>query len=116
MTTTVEPRRGAAPAPVETAFAELLAQVLRIDEVPADSHFFDALGADLMSVSGHKFGAPLGTGALLVRRGLRLRALLLGSDQERARRAGLENVPALVGFGAARAALTLARTMASVSP
>lgn len=70
---------------------------------------FDELGADLLSVSGHKLGAPAGTGALLVRRGLRIPALLLGGDQERARRAGLEPVPALVGFGAA--ADELARTM-----
>jgi cysteine desulfurase len=62
---------------------------------------FADLGADLLSISGHKLGAPAGTGALLVRRGLRIAPLLLGGDQERARRAGLEPVAALVGLGAA---------------
>ena len=69
-----------------------------VGHVPVD---FDELGADFMSVSAHKFGGPTGVGALLVRRGIRLEPLLAGGDQERARRAGLENVSAIAGFGAA---------------
>lgn len=68
---------------------------------------FATLGADLCSVTAHKFGGPLGAGALLVRRGLRIPALLVGGAQERMRRAGVENVPAWVGFGAACAAADL---------
>ncbi len=63
------------------------------------------LGADLVSLSGHKLGGLPGAGALIVRRGTRIEPLLVGGEQERARRAGLEAIPALLAFGAAAAAL-----------
>jgi cysteine desulfurase len=80
--------------------------LVHVDAAAAAGHDaidFGGLGADLLSVSGHKLGAPKGTGALLVRRGLRLDPLIVGGEQERARRGGIENVPAMVGFGVASA-------------
>ena len=65
-----------------------------------------ALGADLVSVSAHTMGGPTGIGALIVRRGLRIEPFLVGGEQERARRAGLENVSGAIGFGAVASLLT----------
>ncbi|CAO3354619.1 cysteine desulfurase NifS [Azospirillum sp. A26] len=56
---------------------------------------------DMLSLSGHKLHAPKGIGALYVKRGLRFRPMLRGGHQERSRRAGTENAPAIVGLGAA---------------
>jgi cysteine desulfurase len=59
------------------------------------------LGADLLSVAGHKLYAPKGVGVLYVRRGVQLEPLIHGATHEAARRAGTENVPYLVALGAA---------------
>lgn len=95
-------------APVVAACRER-GVLVHVDAAQANGHApiaFDELGADLLSISAHKLGGPAGVGALLVRRGLRVRPLLLGGDQERARRAGLEPVAMVAGFGAAAEVLS----------
>ena len=59
------------------------------------------LGADLVSVSGHKIHAPKGIGALYIRSGLRLKPLITGGSQEDGRRAGTEALPQIAAFAAA---------------
>lgn len=59
------------------------------------------LGVDILSVVGHKFGAPKGVGALYVRDGVETPSLLVGGGQELGRRAGTENVVLIVGLGEA---------------
>lgn len=67
-----------------------------------------ALGVDLLSFTGHKFGGPKGAGVLWARKGVRLRALFAGGGQERGLRGGTENVPAIAGLGAALTAAVAA--------
>src|SRR6185437_12527126 len=59
------------------------------------------IGCDLLSISGHKIHAPQGIGALYVRKGTKLEAMLYGGSHERSRRAGTENVPGIVALGKA---------------
>ncbi len=67
-------------------------------KIPVDVR---ALGVDLLSLSAHKFNGPKGTGALWIRRGTRMQPIITGGKHERNRRAGTENVAAIVGLGAA---------------
>jgi len=69
-------------------------------KIPVDVR---ALGADLLSISAHKFYGPKGAGALWIKRGTRIAAILTGGKHERSRRAGTENVAGIAGLGAAAA-------------
>lgn len=79
-------------------------------KIPVD---VSRLGVDLLSLAAHKIYGPKGAGALWVRRGVRVPAVMTGGRQEHGRRAGTENVPALVGFGVAA---ELARTSLATEP
>jgi cysteine desulfurase len=74
--------------------------VQAVGKVPVD---VASLGVDLLVLGAHKFGGPLGAAALWIRAGVEVESLLVGGSQERRRRAGTENVAAIVGLGAAAA-------------
>ncbi len=72
--------------------------VATVGTLPVD---VQELGVDLLSLAGSQFYGPKGAGALFIRKGARLMPLIDGGIQERGRRAGTENVPAIVGLGVA---------------
>jgi cysteine desulfurase len=84
--------------------------LLHVDAVQAPGRIscdFNALAADLLTLSSHKIGGPKGAGALIRRSGLHLsEPLIRGGGQERGLRAGTENIAAIVGFGAAAAEIS----------
>ncbi|MBL8173122.1 MAG: cysteine desulfurase [Bryobacterales bacterium] len=92
--------------PVEeiAAIARKCGALMHVDGVQAAGKLpvcVASAGFDLYSVSAHKLNAPKGIGALYVRKDVKLRAQMLGGHHERDRRAGTENVPAAIAFGAA---------------
>ena len=68
------------------------------EQVPID---VDEYNIDMLSSSGHKINGPKGIGFLYIRKGVKIRSFVHGGAQERKRRAGTENVPGIVGYGAA---------------
>lgn len=72
--------------------------VQAVGHVPVD---VEKMNIDLLSMSGHKLGAPKGIGALYIRKGVNIAPLIFGGGQEKKRRAGTENIPGIVGLGKA---------------
>ncbi len=104
--------------PVETIGADVkhAGALFHVDAVQAAGRMpvaVDAMQADLVTIAGHKLHGPLGAAALFVRRRVKVAPIVHGGRQERGRRAGTENLPAIVGFGAA-AARTRAQLAAGV--
>ena len=72
--------------------------VQALGKIPVE---YDQLGVSMMSLSSHKIYGPKGCGALIYSKGVNLKPIIWGGDQEQAFRAGTENVPAIIGFGKA---------------
>ena len=92
------------PVPAIAERARAAGALMHVDaaqaagKIPVD---VDALGADLLTLAGHKFYAPKGVGALYVRAGTEIAAIQFGAGHERGLRPGTENVPHIVGLGCA---------------
>ena len=98
---TLQPVAAVAAACRERGVPVLCDAVQAAGKIPVDA---PALGVDYLVVGAHKLNGPLGAAAVWVRKGVELSGYLIGGSQERRRRAGTENVPAIAGFGAAAAA------------
>ncbi|PYQ62008.1 MAG: cysteine desulfurase NifS [Acidobacteria bacterium] len=98
---TLQPVAEVAAACGERGIPVLCDAVQAVGKIPVDAA---ALGADYLVLGAHKFHGPLGAAALWVRKGVEISGHLVGGSQERRRRASTENVPAIVGLGAAAAA------------
>ncbi|HEV2845791.1 MAG TPA: cysteine desulfurase family protein [Thermoanaerobaculia bacterium] len=98
---TLQPVAEVAAACRERGVPVLTDAVQAVGKIPVDVH---ALGIDYLVLGAHKFNGPLGAAALWVRKGVEVTGYLVGGSQERRRRAGTENVPAIAGLGEAAAA------------
>ena len=95
---TIQPVEKVAELARERGVPVLVDAVQTVGKIPLDVL---AMGCDMVSLSSHKLYGPKGAGALYVRKGLELKAHITGGAHELKRRAGTENVPCIVGFGAA---------------
>lgn len=95
---TIEPIREIAQIAREKNILVHTDAVATAGNIPVD---VKELGVDLLSMAAHQFYGPKGAGALFVRQGIRIVPLIYGGIQESGRRAGTENVPAIVGMGTA---------------
>ncbi|HKI05395.1 MAG TPA: cysteine desulfurase family protein [Thermoanaerobaculia bacterium] len=98
---TLQPVAEVAAACRERGIPVLCDAVQAVGKIPVDAR---ELGVDYLVLGAHKFNGPLGAAAVWVRKGTELSPLLVGGSQERRRRAGTENVPAIAGLGEAAAA------------
>ena len=95
---TIEPIREIGKVAHEAGVLFHTDAVQAVGAVPIDVNDWNV---DMLSLSGHKFHAPKGIGALYIRKGVKISNLIFGGAQERGLRAGTENLPGIVGLGAA---------------